>query len=207
MLCQVNAHILFAMNIAQQSVNWIWICVFVNPLRFQSMKSWNVNWWSNIIISSINLMMGFMICHDSCPCQSQTTFIFSCVCFFRKSSLYSKLASQLSRGVLIDISCTNCDNGSSHCHIVSPAPGTWSRTVTSHEWRNVQCSEGGEWLLCLCLRSKTQAGAHWPLVTVPTQCTGETQETRAPGHERDAALVIIETPATGSLSLSCNIKC
>ena len=47
----------------------------------------------------------------------------------------------------------------------------------------------------------------WPLVTVPTQCTGETQETRAPGHKRDAALVIIETPATGSLSLSCNIKC
>ena len=152
-------------------------------------------WWD-----SWSVMTPVLVSHK------QHLYLAVCV-FFRKSSLYSKLASQLSRGVLHDISCTNCDNGSSHCHIVSPAPGTWSRTVTSHEWRNVQCPEGGEWLLCLCLRSKTQAGAHWPLVTVPTQCTGETQETRAPGHERDAALVIIETPATGSLSLSCNIKC
>ena len=117
--------------------------------------------------------------------------------FFRKSSLYFKLASQLSRGVLHDISCTNCDNGSSHCHIVSPAPGTWSRTVTSHEWRNVECPEGGEWLLCLCLRSKTQAGAHSVSLLATGHCShtmhrrnsGDPgpgpREGRGSGHHRD----------------------
>lgn len=92
--------------------------------------------------------------------------LYLAVRFFRKSSLSFQLASQLSRGVLIDISCTNCDNGSSHCHIVSPAPGTWSlghglSRVTSGAMSR---AEGGEWLLCLCLRSKTQAGAHYSLL-------------------------------------------
>ena len=141
-------------------------------------------WWD-----SWSVMTPVLVSHKQ--------HLYLAVWFFRKSSLYFKLASQLSRGVLIDISCTNCDNCSSHCHIVSPAPGTWSRSVTSHEWRNVQCPEGGEWLLCLCLRSKTQAGAHCVSLLATGHCShtmhrrnsGDPgpgpREGRGSGHHRD----------------------
>ena len=138
------------------------------------MKSWNVNWWSNIIVNYFDDGIHDLSCLLT---MSVTNNIYLCSWpLFLKFSLYIQLASQLSRGVLIDISCTNCDNVSSHCHIMFT--GTWSRSVTIVTsvmcvwWRNVQRTEGGDWLLgswaCLCLRSKTQAGAHWSLQTVPT---------------------------------------
>ena len=135
--------------------------------------------------SSITLMMGFMICHHVfCPCQSQTTFIYVAAPF-RKFSLYVQLASQLSRGVLIDISCTNCDNVSSHCHIMFT--GTWSRSVTIVTsvmwvwWRNVQRTEGGHWLLSVSGVKHRRAPAHWSLSPVPTMHRRNSGVERAPG--------------------------
>ena len=135
------------------------------------MKSWNVNWWSNIIVNYFDDGIHDLSCLLT---MSVTNNIYLCSWpLFRKFSLYIQLASQLSRGVLIDISCTNCDNVSSHCHIMFT--GTRHLVTERHYCHEcdvsvmAQCpAHGGRGLTTLCLRSKTQAGAHWSLQTVPT---------------------------------------
>ena len=148
------------------------------------MKSWNVNWWSNIIVNYFDDGIHDLSCLLT---MSVTNNIYLCSWpLFLKFSLYIQLASQLSRGVLIDISCTNCDNVSSHCHIMFT--GTRHLVTERHYCHEcdvcvmAQCpAHGGRGVTTVSVSGVKHRRALTGHYRQFPQCTGETQELRAPG--------------------------